>query len=178
MGCWKVELNMNDYKYFENAEKNAYFTDEPCQFCGSQQNCLDGAFFERDDIQSVCLNCFDSKKIYVNIPDYIKKKVSENKEEKFAALKFCPPVPWIQNDEHPVCCDDYMTFIGEWEQEDFCNNSNDGDGLKLLKELLSDDLHDRVENFNVLFDDLGYESAAFVFRCSCCGKIIVICQDY
>ena len=49
----KREKNMADYKYFENVEKNAYFTEVPCQFCGSKHHCLDGVFFEKENITSI-----------------------------------------------------------------------------------------------------------------------------
>lgn len=63
-----------------------------------------------------------------------------------------------------------MIYIGEWEQEDFIKNSTNGDGLSLLKELLIDELKNNVENYEALWEDLGYETAAFAFKCSNCGK--------
>lgn len=51
---------MNNYKYFSDVLKNGYFTETPCQFCGSSEHCLEGSFFDRDDnLVSICLNCFD-----------------------------------------------------------------------------------------------------------------------
>lgn len=170
---------MDNYKYFENAKKNGYFTEIPCQFCGATEHCLDGVFFQRhDDLISICLNCFDKKQIRVNIPSYLANQVSADRDQKVSDLSFCPPVPWIQNNDWPVCCDDFMVYIGEWEQEDFCNHSTDGDGLALLKELLIDELKNQVESYEALWDDLGYETAAFVFKCPNCGKVVVVCQDY
>jgi hypothetical protein len=40
------------------------------------------------------------------------------------------------------------------------------------------ELKDNVESYETLWEDLGYETAAFVFRCQNCGKKVVICQDY
>lgn len=179
MGQKKVGIKtMNNYRYFENVEKNAYLTNIPCQFCGREELCLDGAFFDRDDIESICLECFNKKKVNVDIPDYIKNRVEKETEHKVETLKYTPPVPWIQNNDWPVCCDDYMVYIGEWEQDEFIAYSVEQDGKSLLKELLTEELVSRVENFDVLWDDLGNETAAFVFRCPQCGKRIVICQDY
>ena len=169
---------MNKYKYFENVKENAYFTEAPCQFCGATENCLDGAFFERDDIESICLNCFEKKQVEVDVPDYIRNNIKNDSEKKFGELRFTPPVPWIQNNDWPVCCDDYMVFIGEWEQDDFIKASENNDGKALLKKLLHKDLIELVENWDALWDDIGYETAAFVFKCPYCGKIVVICQDY
>ena len=170
---------MDNYKYFNNAKKNGYFTDTHCQFCGSNEHCLDGVFFQRsDDLESICLSCFDKKEISVVIPDYVAYKVKENRDEKVNTLSFCPPVPWIQNNEWPVCCDDFMEYIGEWEQKEFTEYSENSDGISLPKEFLIDELKEKVANYDCLWEDLGYGTAAFVFKCSQCGKIKVICQDY
>lgn len=169
---------MKNYRYFENVEKNAYFTDIPCQFCGSKQSCLEGIFFEKNGILSVCLNCFDSKKAGVEIPDYIKSRVKTNADSKFELLQFNPPVPWIQSNDWPVCCDDYMVYIGEWEQSDFNGYSETGNGKECLKKLIDSETFAKVENFDILWEDIGNETAAFAFKCPHCGKIIIICQDY
>ncbi len=169
---------MKSYKYFENVEKNAYFTDVPCQFCSSKRSCLDGVFFERDDIVSICLNCFDQKKANVEVPDYIKARVKNDVDNKFESLQFNPPVPWIQSNDWPVCCDDYMIYVGEWEQDDFNNHSETGHGKETFKSLMDSETLKRVENFDVLWNELGNETAAFAFKCLHCGKIIIICQDY
>lgn len=169
---------MKNYKYFENAEKNAYFTEVPCQFCGSDKFCLDAVFFERDDIESICLDCFDKKENNVEIPDYIRIKVKKDSEHKFEMLKFTPPVPWIQINEWPACCDDYLVYIGEWGQEEFNNSSQDKDGKSFLKRHMDDEQIARVESFDVLWNELGNETVAFVFRCSHCKRKVVICQDY
>lgn len=59
---------MNNYKYFRDVLKNGYFTETPCQFCGSSEHCLEGSFFDRDDnLVSICLNCFDKRKVSVDI---------------------------------------------------------------------------------------------------------------
>lgn len=167
---------MKNYKYFENVETNAYFTDIPCQFCGSKEFCLDGVFFEREDVTSICLNCFDKKRINVEVPEYIKARVKNDADKKFQLLKFNPPVPWIQSNDWPVCCDDYMVYVGEWEQGDF--NKHSEKGKELLKKLMDSDTLNRIENFDALWNDLGKGTAAFTFKCSHCGKIIVLCQDY
>jgi hypothetical protein len=62
---------MDNYKYFSDVLKNGYFTETPCQFCGSSEHCLEGSFFDWDDnLVSICLNCFDKRKVSVDIPSY------------------------------------------------------------------------------------------------------------
>ena len=169
---------MKNYRYFENTEENAYFTETPCQFCGSSQFCLDGVFFDRPDITSICLYCFDKKQVNVEVPEYIKARVKTDADRKFESLQFTPPVPWIQSNDWPVCCDDYMVYIGEWEQEDFNSYSKRESGKDALAKLLAPEILKRVENLDVLWEDLGYGTAAFAFRCPQCGKTVIICQDY
>ena len=63
-----------------------------------------------------------------------------------------------------------MVFIGEWEQDEFCGHASDGDGELLLKEMLIDELKNNVESYDALWEDLGYETSAFIFKCPNCGK--------
>lgn len=50
---------MENYKYFENVKKNGYFTDIPCQFCGSKEYCLDGVLYiYRSHFQGVTVFLF------------------------------------------------------------------------------------------------------------------------
>lgn len=51
---------MKKYKYYENIKK-AVFTEQPCQFCGSQNDCLEGVYFERKNIDSVCAQCLEKE---------------------------------------------------------------------------------------------------------------------
>lgn len=171
---------MRHYKYFENVEKNAYYTDTKCQFCGNESNCLEGVFFEKENIFSICLDCFDKKMVSVEIPDYIKTRVKNNVYEKITDLKFTPPVPWIQNNDWPVCCDDFMVYIGEWQQIDFNHyaDSKSSNGIEVLKELIDSEIAQQVENYKNLWEEIGNEAGAFAFRCLCCGKIKVIVQEY
>ena len=174
----KREKNMADYKYFKNVEKNAYFTEVPCQFCGSKHLCLDGVFFEKENITSICLDCFNKKRVKVSVPDYIQARVIDNRDEKVNELQCNPPVPWIQSNDWPVCCDDYMVYIGEWEQDDFTSYSKNESGKDVLKKLISPELLNKVDSFDALWDDLGYGTATFAFQCKHCGKIVIVCQDY
>ena len=84
----------------------------------------------------------------------------------------------MQSNDWPVCCDDYMVYIGEWEQEDFNSYSKTESGKDALAKLLAPEILERVENLDVLWDDLSYGTAAFAFQCPQCGKTVIICQDY
>ena len=171
-------IKMRQYDYFKNVEKNAAFTEKKCQFCGEDKNCLEGIYFEQPDLKSVCLSCFDKRVVGVDIPDYLKKKVHNNSEIKIDKLTYTPPVPWVQFNDWQVCCDDYMQYWGEWTQEDFVRESNDGNGIEFFQSLLSEDFKNQVDDINVLWDDLGNDTVAFVFYCPTCNNKRVVCQSY
>ena len=73
-----------------------------------------------------------------------------------------------------------MVYIGEWKQIDFNNydDNKSGKGIDALKELIDPEIAQQVENYENLWQELGSEAGAFAFRCSCCGKIKVIVQEY
>lgn len=167
---------MIEYKYFRDVEKNAAFTDIPCEFCGSVENCLDGVYFEDGQLDSICLKCFQMKRARVVIPSFISSLIKENTLQKTKELSETPPVPWIQHNEWPVCCDDYLTYIGEWGQDEFNNSAKNGDGLTLFIEYLQDKL--QKEKVQYLWENLGSFSSAFVFECEKCGKRIAVVQEY
>lgn len=169
---------MNKYKYFDNIKKNAVFTEHACQFCGSEQDCLEGIYFDQSNIESVCLRCFSELKANVYIPDYIQAKVEKDRAGKVRELSFTPPIAWVQSNEWPACCDDFMEYIGEWEKEDIITYAGDEDYIVFFRKLLDQEMLERIEDIDVLIDDLGYDSVAYAFRCTCCNKITIVCQDY
>lgn len=169
---------MKKYKYFENVENNAAFIDIPCQFCGSVGDCLDAVYFENGNLDSICIECFEKGKAHVIIPKYVAEQVKVNVHKKVWELSCTPPVPWIQYNEWPACCDDFMTFIGEWDRNKFNENSGDGNGKRYLQILMIKNGLDRISNIEGLWNDIGHNSAAYVFKCQQCGKISVVCQDF
>ena len=166
------------YIYYQDVKKNAVFTKEPCQYCGKKEECLEGIYFEQDGVTSVCLSCLDSKKIEVDIPKYVRSRIKNSVNSKSDVLKYTPPIPWVQYNDWQVCCDDYMKYIGEWEQEQFKNESVERDGISALKNLLNEDTLCKVDDISILWEDIGYDTVAYVFECSVCGKKKVVCQSY
>lgn len=171
-------INMEKYDYFINVKENAVFTEKSCQICGKNENCLEGVYFEQPELKSICLSCLDKKKMGVDVPDYIKKLVHKDNVIKIEKLKYTPPVPWVQYNDWQVCCDNYMQYIGEWQQEDFIREAGNREGIEYFKSLLCEDLKNKVEDISILWDDLGYDTVAFVFRCVSCDKRVVVCQSY
>lgn len=186
--------NLN-YEYYRDVLKNAKFTKEKCQICSSEENCLEGIYFEQgSQLKSVCLNCLNEGKIKVDIPTYLRDKLYEsiknndiNKDKKAIELKAnklieklekTPPVPWIQSNDWPVCCGDFLKFIGEWEQENFNEKAENGIGKEKFEALLDENTRKKIDNIDMVWEDLESETVAFVFRCNHCNKYIVVCQSY
>lgn len=66
------------------------------------------------------------------------------------------------------CCGGPMTYLGEWNQQDFCKHAVDGDGAKLYEQMSGDF---RADSWT--FDDLEsrFPGKIYAFRCTACeGK--------
>lgn len=167
------------YKYFEDVFKNARFINTRCDLCGSDKNCLNAIYFDLNcNIESVCLSCLDNKKIGVNIPDYIKKRIVNDKNKKTDELKYTPPVPWVQNNDWPVCHDDFMVYIGEFTKDDIIHLAQNQNEIEIFKRMIAPNLQERIIDYDVLLNNLGNTTIAFAFRCSICKTIRIILQDY
>ncbi|WP_407399208.1 CbrC family protein [Treponema sp.] len=169
---------MEEYKYHKNFKKNVMFSKEKCQFCGSEIDCLEGTYFDNPEIKSVCVSCFKRKKAEVLIPEFIKNKIKKDLNQEIEELKYTPPVPWIQYNDWQVCCDDFCIFIGEWKKEDFIREALDYDPIEFFKSLLNEYTLSLVDDINILWNDIGNNTAAFVFECAKCNRKIVVCQSY
>lgn len=168
------------FKYFDNPLENAEFIDEKCQSCGSEENCLEGVYFnEHDDVVSVCLSCLKEGLIRVDIPDYIRKEIKgSDKFDKIDELERTPPVPWIQYNEWPVCCNDFTKYIGEWGRGRLIKESQDGNGLNYLLSILLQDIKERIVNEKNFWSEIGNLIAIYVFECQTCSKRIAVSQSY
>lgn len=169
---------MNSFKYFFNVEENAVFSNKPCQFCFSGKDCLDGVYFDDPDVETICLKCLKQKKASVPIPQYVRRQIKQDEPLKTTVLMQTPPVPWVQYNDWPACCDDYMQYVGEWTKDTFLKEANDGDGIRLLRTLLRSDQLAQTEDFDALWDSIGDDTIVFVFRCLICGKLTAVCQSY
>jgi len=186
------------FKYFQDHNRYAHFTDKPCQFCGTHESCLEGVYFENYDenfeLESICINCLINAKAKVNIPEYLIKKLTENikqfnsefrdlevenkVKELVGELERTPPIPWIQANAWQICCGDFMTYLGELEQEDYNSRSEDGNGKEYLISIMKEDYKDRIDDIEWLWSEIGDFVAVYVFKCRHCNKMIAIWQCY
>ncbi len=185
---------MTNFKYFNNPAKYSVHSKKPCQFCGENEGNLEGVYFEKgDNIQSICLKCLKEGKETVYIPSYIQERLEQNLNENntlsehdirkkvisyIDELSKTPPVPWIQFNDWPVCCADFAEYIGEWDREEIIKNSKDKGGKKFLLEILDEFSKNKIDDFNFFWNDIGINTAIFVFKCISCNKFLAIAQSY
>ena len=53
---------MRTYKYFDNVKKNAVFTEQACQFCGSKNDCLEGVILRKIILNQCVLSVWRNQK--------------------------------------------------------------------------------------------------------------------
>lgn len=178
---------LKTYKYFEKPLEYADIIYETCNFCNNKKNCMDTIYFNRHEVNEklICFDCFEKNLLTVNVPEYIKHELIKNSQEygytdmkqienKILELSQTPPIPWIQNNNWPVCCGDFTQYVGEWTQNDF---NKHGDGKKILENILCDD-DKKIYDIDYLWNNIGEWCCAFVFRCIKCKKLIAVCQEY
>lgn len=184
------------FKYFQNPEKNARYIDEPCEVCGSNNLCLNGTYFDHyeDELESICMDCLVQGKVVVKFPNFlytriydeVKKENQNSTEEQiknkidtiFSVLEKTPPIPWIQYNDWPVCCGDFMTYLEELGRDNLNLMATNGDGKSLLFDLLDEETKSRVEDLEALWNDLEDYDIAYHFKCEKCGKERVIIQNF
>lgn len=181
------------FKYYRDVLNNAIFTDKKCEICGSEEFCLDGAYFEyTQDVEAVCLKCLKAGKIVVDIPQYLidritseTSKIYEDKAEKrkrigiiVDELRRTPPVPWIQNNDWQICCNDFMEYIGEWDKEEIIVNSECENPREYLMNIMEESFRNRIDNVDYFWEEIGYDVAIFVFKCIHCSKYTAVWQSY
>ena len=68
------------------------------------------------------------------------------------------------------CCCYPMTFVGEWQQEEFNLRAPDGDGQNLYYSVVEDVPEET-------WDDLGHGLSVYVFECKTCCKLRAHCDS-
>lgn len=183
------------FKYYDKPLTNAEFEDSPCNICGNEENCLSGVYLDTsEEYDSICLDCIEKGRLSIEFSPDIHTKIENElsrynnnasnaelmirKNNILSELSKNPPVPWIQGNEWPVCCGDFMKYIGEWTRSKFKNTSLNGDGKKYLLDHIDKETLDRIDDVSDVWDALGDEVAAFAFECLKCKKISIVLQDY
>jgi uncharacterized protein UPF0167 len=127
---------MTTFRYFPTFPEGARFDARPCAFCGATP-ALDDVWLDvdedYDDPPPVCVADLLRDRARVAIPAWIEQDLADQvatahpewDDQRKAAyvaartaeLAHTPPVPWVQENEWPVCADDYAGFDGELTRE-------------------------------------------------------------
>ena len=86
-------------------------------------------------------------------------------QEHLMELVRTPTYHSIQGDQWQFCCRRPMTFIGEWDRDDFDRNAPDGNGEAYFREVVQDVVDGLWEG------ELHDETGVYVFRCRQCGRL-------
>ena len=179
-----------DFKYFKGPISHTllYPGYEPeleiCSYCKKESiyilEGLDG-----------CVDCLKARKFSISKDTeageitngkIVRKGYEVVNEENLLEICYTPDVSVFQNIDHPVHCKDFMVYIGRWEQEDFHQNTNDGDGEKLWMKMVDQDMDHLWEETEKAKAKYGAEwpqyensnwafgSCVYVFECLHCKK--------
>lgn len=166
----------------------ASFDARPCAFCGGTP-ALDGVWLDfdedYDDPPPVCVEDFLRGRARAAIPAWIQRELADHvtiahpewDDQRKAAyvathtdeLSHTPPVPWLQENEWPVCADDYAQFDGELTRERLQKRYG---GLKEAKAALRKIFEDlrpawqqSDESLDAWWQRLGGLLRIYAFRC-------------
>lgn len=106
----------------------------------------------QDQFESVLLDP-DEECVGVRLPDEI-----------MLELAHTPTYGTWQGERWLFCCRYPMTFVGEWDHDQFNQRAGDGDGERLYYSAVEDVPGDT-------WDALGNSLCAYVFECKRCGKL-------
>ncbi len=118
------------FRYFPNFPKGADLEDGLCTVCGNKFVIPMHMLYPPT---SLCSQCLAQRKGKVNIEpwivrqlenamrvnhqDWLEQDIQACVAERIDELAHTPPILWLQNNEWPICTDDFAQFIGEITQE-------------------------------------------------------------
>ena len=185
-------MNKHTFRYFRDPYTHAVFGQEPCEICGLNIHCLEGTYFQHNEIESLCLACLRSGKGNLNV-DLEEPEIKQNVIKMLQAagksadavegiineFKKTPPVPWVQHDEWVWCCGDFTTYVGGWKEEDFKHHLSTDTYKQELLQLFDDYHRERIEIVDVFLEAIENDwVVVFAFQCETCQKYHAVWQAY
>lgn len=177
---------MSQFRYFPTFPEHANLRVEPCAMCGRAPTVpavrLHGGAVDR---QSVCADCLAEGKAAVQIPKWIIKELehgvsgahpdwSAEKRASYVAdrvdeLAHTPPIHWLQNNEWPVCDDDFAAYERELSREVLeQQHSDSAHAREALRSILLQAVPNWEQDEKAIeaeWSELGNFLAVFEFRC-------------
>lgn len=125
---------MSQFRYFPAFPSGAALKETACTWCGGTPSIPPVYLAPVGKATTpLCADCLAQGRGGVAIPSWVKRDLahavatahpswSPGEQESFVAarleaLAHTPPVAWLQNNEWPVCGDDFAVFLGELTRE-------------------------------------------------------------
>lgn len=188
---------MSRFRYFPSFPDGACLAAGSCYFCG-RTPALDGVWLDFDedfdDPPPVCVEDLVADRARVAVPAWVQEALARGVRERHPEwdaerrsrytaertdeLAHTPPVPWIQENEWPVCADDYATYLGQLTREGLEQRYGGSAGGKVaLRQIMQE------ERPNWKLDDAALEDwwprlggFLHVYAFDCDGKHVHVLQ--
>lgn len=188
---------MNAFRYFPGFPQGAAFDAKACHFCGKHP-ALDGAWLDfdedYDDPPPVCTEDLIADKARVAIPRWITLELTNrvaahhsnwNAEhvaryvaERTHELAHTPPIPWLQENEWPLCSDDFATYSGQLTREVLTTRAGNAAAAQAdLRAIMAQERPQwtlDAQHLDAWWQRLGDFLRIYEFRCGSDGDIHVV----
>lgn len=190
---------MSQFRYFPSFPEGATLTEEVCGYCGVSPAISEAWLSDAgsdDTKKPACAECLREGRATTRVPSWLERDLARGVDathpnwtaEKRAALVrhrvaelgHTPPVPWLQNNEWPICGDDFALFEGELTSDLLVRRHR---GLNQAKAALRAIIKEAVpawdldeEAVDTAWKQLGNFVAIFVFRCPEANSPIYVLQ--
>lgn len=187
------KMNLNEppkqraFRYFPDYPVGAPLEAPACALCGASP-AIPGQWLAKDDDgtrRDACAECVAIGNTHADVPSWIERDLLASVEAqhpdwsiekrssyvaaRIAELSRTPPIAWIQDNEWPVCGDDFAAYVGELTREGL-ERQYGGivPGKAALRRIIEQERPAWTKDEETLdwqWSELGNFLAVFVFRC-------------
>lgn len=190
---------MSHFKYFPSFPNGAHLSTEACEHCGRTPAIPAGRLksaLDEEQRRAACADCLQAGKASVDVPSWVERELAQAVDQthfdwsaeqraelvasRVTSLAHTPPVPWLQNNEWPVCGDDFAAYVGELTREHLLREHGVTQRAKEALHATIDELRPHwdldEEALDTAWEQLGNFVAIFEFRCPGNLKSIYVLQ--
>ncbi|MBF6590828.1 MAG: CbrC family protein [Ktedonobacterales bacterium] len=193
------EVTMYAFEYFPTFPEGAQLHAEACEHCGRSPT-IPAVRLERtpgeDNATATCADCLRAGRARAPIPQWVKRALARAVDvahpdwshkqrtdlvaSRIDKLAHTPPVPWLQNNEWPVCHDDFARYMGELTHERLLQEHGSAERAKGVLRAIIEEVRPEwvltMEDIETAWEQLGNFVAVFLFHCSDHAKTIYVLQ--
>ncbi len=192
-------VTMSIFEYFPTFPEGAQLRAEACEYCG-RTPAIPAVRLKRapgeENAQAACADCLRAGRASARIPQWVQRELaqavdvahpdwSQNQRADLVAsridkLAHTPPVPWLQNNEWPICGDDFARYIGELTRERLLQEHGGLERAKVALCAIIEEVRPEwvlsVEDIATAWEQLGNFVAIFLFHCPDNPKTLYVLQ--